>query len=297
MIVWILITLAVLYIYYSFVSIRIASKHPLLSLFYSLKDSFNYFRYKKFNICPTGEMTCFTAHFGRGKTLSAVHKVYGLYKRYNDKKVYDESRKKWITQKVHIISNVTFNDLSAYSPLEGIQQIVNEALVNKGIDEENDTRTVILVLIDEASVQLNSRNFKSNIPPDFLNTLLTSRHYHMSFFYTSQKFNLTDKLLRDVTQTVIECRKIWRFQVQYMYDGTELENTANMTMVKPKFKTGFFIRDRDYRRYDTLAIVQNLKKSIDRNDFMSEEEILKLRVGNAPYISNDKHDIKTKYFA
>lgn len=296
MILWILIAFIGLYVWYQFTSLRIMSKHPLLTAFYSVKDVWDYITKKGYNTCPTGEMICFSAHFGKGKTLSAVHRVASLYHRYNNKIVYDKYRKKYVKQVIHVISNVKFNDIETYEPLDGLQQIVNNAYLNRAIDEAENTRTVLLVLIDEASVQLNSRNFKSNITADFLNTLLTSRHYNMSMFYTSQKFNLTDKLLRDVTQLVIECKKIWRLQVQYIYDGTELEQAGNSKMVAPMKKTGWFIRNRDYNRYDTLAVVENLKHSVDKDDFLSAEEILALRQnGNTVFMDDQKP--KTKFIA
>lgn len=273
----ILISLFCTYLLLNFVSLRLLVTNPFYSGFFSVKDLVNYIKHKDYNRCPDGEMTCYAAHFGRGKTLSAVHKISSLYKKYNNKMVYDRSRRKMVMQKIHVISNVKFNNIPSYQPLEGLQQIVENAYMNRSVDEKNDTLTVILVLIDEASVQLNSRSFKSNINPDFLNTLLTSRHYHMSIFYTSQKFNLTDKLLRDVTQTVIECHKLWRFQVQYVFDGTDLENAANPSLIQPIRRIGFFVTDKDYASYDTLAVVDQLKKSVDTNDFISEEEILKLR--------------------
>lgn len=282
--------------YFRFVSFRLIINKPFLTIYYSLVDFVLYFAYKRYNICPTGEMICFSAHFGKGKTLSAVHRISSYYRRYNNKKIYDPKKKKWLTQKVHVISNVKFNDIPTYQPLVSLGEIVNNCLVNKSIDDENDTITVLLVLVDEASVQLNSRNFKSNINADFLNTLLTSRHYHMSMYYTSQKFNLTDKLLRDVTQYVYECNKIWRFQTQKVFDGTELENTNNVQSVKPLRRTGFFVRNRDYNRFDTLAVVDNLVHSFNTNDFLSEKEILELR---QPHLLNveDTGEKKKKFLS
>ena len=39
----------------------------------------------------------------------------------------------------------------------------------------------------------------------------------------------------------------------------------------------WFVRDRDYSAYDTLACVGNLKHAMKAGDMMSEEEILKLQ--------------------
>ena len=58
-----------------------------------------------------------------------------------------------------------------YEKFVSLEQIVRVADKFKEIDEQNDTLTVTLVLGDEFSVQLNSRSFKSNIDPLFLNTL------------------------------------------------------------------------------------------------------------------------------
>lgn len=70
--------------------------------------------------------------------------------------------------------------------------------------------------------------------------------------------------------------------VQYYYDADEMEYTSNPTMVKPIRRTGFFIKDSDYNRYDTFATVEQLKKAVDKNDMMSDAEIIALRGLNNP---------------
>ena len=201
--------------------IRIAVSHPLRSFFTSISDFVDYVYLKKYNLCPVGEMVCFTGLFGKGKTLSAVHTVRSLYRRYNNRVVYDPSQNAFVRQKIVILSNVTFNDIP-FIPLTALSEVVSQLDRNVALDKQEHTYSVVLVLIDEASVQLNSRSFRSNMNADFINSLLTCRHYHASFFYTSQRFNLTDKLLRDVTQLVVDCNKIWRFQVQTLYDAWKL---------------------------------------------------------------------------
>lgn len=291
---WLIGVIVFVLLYVKFVPFRLAINKPFLTLYYSVVDFVLYFVHKDYNICPTGEVICYQAHFGKGKTLTATHDIAKLYHRYNNKKVWNKTKKCFDVQKVHIISNVKFNDVDNFEPLTSLGQIVNNAYTNKSIDESQGTRTVLLNLIDEASVQLNSRNFKSNINADFLNALLTSRHYHMSLYYTSQKFNLTDKLLRDVTQFVYDCRKYWRFQSLTVFDGTELEQTTNIQTVKPVRRFGFFVRNRDYARFDTLAVVDNLKHSFDTDDFLSDEEILALR--SPKYTMNEEKE-KKKLFS
>lgn len=262
---------------------RIAILHPVSDVVYAVRDSIDYFRKKRYNYYNAGKLDCYCAHFGGGKTLSIVHYVTWAYQYYNNKLVWDSGLGCFVRQRIHVISNVSFNTIP-YQPLEGLDQIVNLSMYNKDLDKKTLTRTVTLVVIDEASAQLNSRSFKSNIDPNFLNTLITSRHYHISILYSSQKFKLTDKLMRDVTQRVIVCKKIWRFMCQYEYDADQLEYASDPTLVRPFKRTGFFVRNKDFNAYDTLAVVGSLKKSVDKNDMLSEKEILDLR---ASMVDND----------
>lgn len=266
------------FIMYFSVCFRTAIFHPLKSIFYVFKDIIKYFRFKEWRTCKTGTIVCYVGLFGKGKTLSAVHRVCKIYKKYNDKKVYDFSRKKWVTQKVNILSNV---DLSIpFIPFNSLQQIVDIATNVQTIDDACDTLTITVILGDEFSVQLNSRSFKTNIDPLFLNTLLTCRHHHISLIYTAQRFNHVDALLRQVTSWVISCNKCWRYMVHSQYDAYQLENATDPTLVKPKKRFGWFISNKDFDSYDTLACVGNLIKSCKQGDMISEEEILALQNNN-----------------
>ncbi len=254
------------------VSFRVAVLHPFKTIGYGVRDAFDYVRYKKKRNLKTGELVAFVGLFGKGKTLSAVHHVVKLYRQYNNKRIYDSFRKKWVTQRVFILSNV---DLSIpYVHLDGLKQIVELANNMHTYDSEHDTLTCILVLGDEFSVQLNSRTFKTNIDPLFLNTLLTCRHHHISIFYTSQRFNHVDALLRQVTSYVISCNKCWRFMVHEKFDAYQLEQATDVTLVRPLVRFGWFITNKDFNAYDTLACVDNLSKSCLEGDMLSSEEIL-----------------------
>lgn len=274
----ILVLIVFAFAYMLSVCFRLTVQNPHYFIFYGVRDIYNYFRYRKWNNCQTGHLICYTALFGRGKTLSVVHYIVGMYRKYNGKMVYDFSRKKWVKQVVHVISNVSLS--IPYEDFVSLEQIVRVAESFREIDEVNDTLTVTLVLGDEFSVQMNSRSFKSNIDPLFLNTLLTCRHHHITLVYDAQRFNHVDALLRQVTSYVVECNKVWRFQIHNYYDAYQLENASDPTMVKSYRRTGFFIRDRDFSAYDTLACVGNLKKAVSSGDMMTEEEIIALQRNN-----------------
>lgn len=260
------------------VCVRLAVRHPVLSVYYAVRDFIKWLRYCEWRNCQTGKLIAYTALFGRGKTLSVVHYVVGQYHRYNGRIVYDRDRKKWVRQVVNVISNVQL--AIPYENFVSLEQIVAAAERNRKKDEENDTLTVTLVLGDEFSVQLNSRSFKTNIDPLFLNTLLTCRHHHITLVYDAQRFNHVDALLRQVTSYVVECKKVWRFQLLYYYDAYQLECASDPSLVRPFRRTGWFIRDRDFAAYDTLACVGNLEKKIRAGDMMTESEILALRVND-----------------
>lgn len=261
------------------VFIRTLLFNPIQTIKYVIYDTFIYFTKHKYDCMETGRLICYTALFGGGKTLSCVHYVNSLYNRYNDKKIYDFDRKKWVTQKVHIISNV---DLTIpFERFTSLSQIVRVAEQFKTLDAMNDTLTCTVVLGDEFSVQMNSRAFKTNIDPLFLNTLLTCRHHHIMLIYNAQRFSHVDALLRQVTTYVVECKKVWRVVLQSTYDAYVLENSKDPTAVKPLGRNGWFVRNRDFDLYDTLACVGNLKHSVERGDMESEIEIIN-RQGSMP---------------
>ena len=254
--------------------------HPLQTGIHAVKDLIAYIRHKGWNTCPVGALDIYCGYFGSGKTLSLVHKVVGLYNRYNDKPVWCSRRKKFVTQKINVLSNV---DLAIpYTKLDSLAQVVKASKTTGAIDDDNDTLTVTIVAMDELSVQMNSRSFKDNFNAYFLNTLLCCRHYHISFYGSAQRFQHVDKLLRDVTHTVILCHKVWRFQLWASYDAWEMENATNAEMIKPLRSGLWFVLDRDYNAYDTLAVVDNLQKKFEEGDILPESEIISNQAPTGP---------------
>ena len=270
-----LVLLIVIVLLVSFPTFRCAVLHPIKTATNSVVDLYYYIKFQGWNNCSSGELIAYTGLFGKGKTLSAVHKVVGMYNRYDGKLIYDRDRKCWVTQRIKVLSNVALQ--IPYDDFVSLQQVVHCAEKNGEYDKEHGTLTVTIVLGDEFSVQMNSRNFKSNIDPLFLNTLLTCRHYHISLYYTAQRFAHVDALLRQVTSSVVECDKLWRFQRQCVFDAWEMENATSPRLLTPIARRCWFVTNKDYAAYNTLACVGNLQKSFKAGDMMSEEEILALR--------------------
>lgn len=264
---------------------------------YGSRDIYKYFKTKSWGLAPYGQIRCYIAHnstsFGCGKTLSAVEYLTRLYNAYNDKMVFDARRQKFVTQKIHILSNVDLLTIP-YEKLVSLQQFVQETdeeLVKR--DEENGTLTVTYMYIDEASSQLNSRAFKSNFNALFISRLLTARHVHASIVLTSQRSGMVDKLMREVTNLYIGCRKIWRWQFLYYYDAYEIETSINPQQVLPIKKDCYFISDDLFAAYDTYSSVKELAKDVREGKVMSEQEILSLQ-GNPDVVGQDPAQEKKK---
>lgn len=282
MAVFLLIAFAVIFLFFPHLVICVIS-NPISIIKYAVKDAFLYFKHKKSRLVHTGEIVGFIGLFGRGKTLSAVHHVSAIYRAKNGLRVYCPRRKKWVTQRVNIISNVHLKDIP-YENLVSLEQVVLSTDTVRDFDDENNTLTVTLVIIDEAGSELNSRAFRSNIDPLLLNSILTCRHWNISIFYTAQRFGHVDALMRQVTSYVLSCEKVWRFQIQKKYDAWELEQASSPSLVACKALFCWFVKDKDYKVYDTYECVDKLKKDMKEGQMMNPEEILALRVG--PDISN-----------
>lgn len=244
---------------------------------YSVKDIYYYFKHKEYNKCPYGYIQALCADksisFGCGKTLMSTHKIVDLYRRYNGLEVWCDERKKFVRQRILVLSNYHFKTIP-YVPFESLQQYSDIAANVVAYDEEHDTFTVCLAVCDEAGSQMNSRDFKSNFDPRFIQDILSLRHFHSAFFVTSQAFDMIDKLLRTVVNTVITCDKLWRFQRYCVYSARELENATNPDMIKPIKRGCWFIHDKDYNAYDTHERINTLIKAYKNNRMASPEEVL-----------------------
>lgn len=270
-----------------FIPFRIAILHPFLTIKYAFIDFYRYFRYLKFNNFKCGMFDAYDSGsslvFGSGKTLSCVRRVISDYKRYNNRLVYDFEKKKFIRQKVHILSNVTFNNLP-YEKLVNLGQLVQ--LCEKYKFSDDGYRHCIICFIDECQNQLHSRSFKDNLSPTLLKQLTECRHFNLNIIYDSPRFKQVDALLRQCTSLNIRNRKVWRFQCQSIYNAYDIDNADNIDKVKRLKHTGFFIEDKLFNSYDSFEVVDNLVKARSRGDFLSDKEILELQV-NQDIVNNN----------
>ena len=102
---------------------RLLLENPINFIHYVPTDLLKYIlKYK--NIPKKPFINVYCGVFGQGKTLSAVHDVINFYNEYNNKKVYDDRIKEYVTQKVFVLSNVDIKGIK-YRKFTSLQQLVN----------------------------------------------------------------------------------------------------------------------------------------------------------------------------
>lgn len=236
---------------------------------YGLADIVGFIHYKRYNECHDyGKVVTICASgtkvFGSGKTLSGVHALRYIYKKYNGLKVWNPTEKRFVTQHIHIISNVELTDIP-FTWFDNEKQL---------IEVEQPEMDITIFFLDEASSIWNSRNYKDNISTELLTSLLQCRKNKIALFTTSQRFIFQDKLIRQITSEVWEAKKTWRIVRLQTFDAYDLENCSNVNLIRALSTSFWFVKNKDYAAYDTAAIVERLKKMNEAGELLSDAEIL-----------------------
>lgn len=243
--------------------------HSLDILKYAFIDIYRFIRYKKYNECRDyGKVVTICASgtkvFGSGKTLSGVHAIRYIYDKYDGLEVWNDTEKRFVTQHIHIISNVELTDIP-FTFFENEKQLINV---------EQPEMDITIFFLDESSSIWNSRNYKDNISTTLLTSLLQCRKNKIALFTTSQRFIFQDKLIRQITSEVWEAYKFWRIVRLQTYDAYDMENCTNLQLLKALATSYWFVRDDDYHAYDTTAIVERLKKMNEAGELLTDGEVL-----------------------
>ena len=216
--------------------------------FYSFKDVYDYFKYKKWKNFAEFGIDMYIGMFGHGKTLSMVHKARNLYALYGDS--------------ITFISNFELKGIP-YIPLVNFNQLVDLGEV------QNEGKQGTVVLIDEISSVLSHRNYAS-FPLELIGLLCQQRKRHVYIMCTAQRFFMVDKIWRSITTNVFDCNKYWRFQHVSVYDAWEYENAMNTDLIRRTCHKWWFVRDIDFLSYDTSQMIDKQKVS----DFISNESAI-----------------------
>lgn len=165
---------------------------------YGAVDLYYYIKRKEYNRCPFyGRVDIISAYrnkvFGSGKTLCVSKQVHDIYNKYNGLPVWDESKQAFVTQHIHIVSNVSFSDIP-YTPFVTSRQLM---------DVEQPREDITIFVMDEIGAIWNSRDFKTNISTELLRNLLQVRKNKIYIIGTSQRFHFCDALLRQITANLV----------------------------------------------------------------------------------------------
>lgn len=239
---------------------------------YLIHDIYFYFKHKKYNNCNENgriRLNCAsgTSVFGSGKTLDIVKRALTMKKRYDGLQVWDEKQGCFVTQHINIISNVELKGVE-YIKFTHIGQIVDIEKYNFG------SMDITIFLLDESGAIFNSRDYKNNISPEFLTSLLQSRKNKIALYMTSQRFQFTDKILREVCSTVNQCRMYWRIVRIQTFDAYQLENAYNDTLIRPLKTTFWLATNKDYDSYNSYQLIENMRKDYEPNKYLGTAEIL-----------------------
>ena len=258
------------------ITFRFIVFHPVLVIKNAFSDIYDYFKHKKYNECHLyGRVLMYTAQdsqaFGCGKSLSMVHLCSAIDKQYNNKLVWDYEEKKFVEQHIFFVSNLELKSVNHFIRFVSKDQFKNVDKMNIGKHD------VVFFVLDEAGIVFNSREYKTNLPTEFIQKLLQVRHYKIGFICNAQRFSMVDKVFREICNTVQTCKKFWRFVLLSTFDAYELENAVNPSLLQPIKREIWFATNSDFMAYDTNYNIDTLKAELESGNILTTEEILALR--------------------
>jgi len=203
---------------------------------------------------------CFVGMFGRGKTLSMTKYAVDIYNYYAK-----------FGKTVRIVSNYDLKTVP-YIPLVNFEQIVE--LGNLAV-EGKDNCVGTIVCIDEIEMLFSHRKFAS-FPIEVLSSVCQSRKAHIMMLTSAQRWKMQDAAIRDITYYAIDCRKIWRFQLNYWFDAWDLENASQPNLLRPIKRGCWFVLNKYFKSYDTTKLISR----DDMRNFISNDELLQRRYAN-----------------
>lgn len=189
---------------------------------------------------------------GYGKTMAMSQELLSLREKYGDK--------------IYIFTNYGFKGED--KPFLEWQQLL----------KEYDKPAVFAW--DEVQNEFNSRDY-TNFPVELLTLLTQNRKGNgKRIYYTAQRYTRVDKVFRELTFLVGECRTIaGRYTRVRFWDTEDYENllsTADVNRrmkIKPRKKVSFIQSDYIRDSYDSFQMLESAKKKqyIKKKDIKIEE--------------------------
>lgn len=188
--------------------------------------------------------------YGQGKTISIVKYLQDMRKKYGNK--------------ILIATNFYYND-------EDFQ-------ITHWKDLLPEYDKPVIFAYDEIQNEFNSRDYK-NFPMELVTLLTQNRKGNgKQIICTAQRFNRVDKVFRELTSEVIECKCLFnRLVTNHSFDWFDYEQYINSIGVDKKSKVRKrvrrFIQYQKHRNaYDSFQMLESAKNK----DYQDRTELIKL---------------------
>ena len=221
-------------------------------IYWKIKDIINSFKNRKEKQIHLFGIYGFFGLPGQGKTLSMTAELMGLRQRYGDD--------------IYIFTNYGFKQEDR--PFDNWRMLL----------ETYDKPAVFAW--DEVQNEFNSRDFK-NFPVELLTLLTQNRKGNgKRIYYTAQRYNRVDKVFRELSFLVGDCRTIMgRYTRVRWFDTEDYEmllsspDVNKRMKIKPRKKLSFiqtdFIRD----CYNSFQMLESAKNK----EYQTRQEIAQSR--------------------
>ena len=246
--------------------------------FYVFKDLAKYIQRKGWHDFNYWGLHLFLGKFGGGKTISMVRRAHNICKTHHG---------------VTVLTNLT---LIGFPKDTKIIKLVNSEQIRELPDKS-------IVLIDEIGTIFNNRDFeasKKSVPKPVYQVILQCRHRRIMLLGSVQRWNLLDKQLRDITDSVTECHSYLpdpfsRYTTCAEYDAQQYDKWfANPLLpIRQIGYYGYIQTDELRKNYDTIEMVEGMLDA----EYIPDSEILSNRAGSEfnpdPVLGTDKKGKKT----
>lgn len=212
-------------------------------LFLLAKDFVQYIANKRWTWFEGWGLHIYVGPFGAGKTCSMVNDAYNIARQF---------------PQVTVLTNIKLVNFPAHTAILPL-------CTAKDILEAPEN---CLVLIDEIGTIFNSRDFaasKESVPKIVFQHLCQCRKRRMMIYATTQRWNFTDKQLRDIAATVRVTRSHFghpwtRICTVWKYDAMEYDKAfANPLLPLRALRGDVYLQtDACRSRYDTSELVETM---------------------------------------
>lgn len=222
-------------------------------LYWKIKDVIEVFKNRKDKKIHLYGIYGYFGLPGQGKTMSMSWELMNLRKKYGDS--------------IYIFTNYGFKQ-------------EDKVFDNWRMLLETYDKPAVFAW-DEVQNEFNSRDYK-NFPVELLTLLTQNRKGNgKRIYYTAQRYNRVDKVFRELSFMVGDCRtKFGRYTRVKWFDTEDYEQLQNSYRVEDKmkikcYKKDKFIQDDDIRNcYDSYQMLESAKKK----EYQSQQEVVAKRL-------------------